>query len=67
MPDQVDPLERFGNSQRLLAIDLDLPAELLQHAGPPQGLNRTLELADAAGHMNLIQYQIAQASLSLDG
>ena len=60
---QVDPLERYGNRHRLLALDLDLPAELLQKAGPPEDSDHDLRRMEALGHLNLVQHQAAQVQL----
>lgn len=58
---QVDPAERFGREKRLLTVDLDIPADVLQRAGPPSlGLNHSLRREEAQGHLTLVKFQAAQ-------
>lgn len=61
---QVDPIERFGSKQRLLSLDLDIPVELLQNAGPPENISRELNRTEVVGHLKLVQYQAAQVRLA---
>lgn len=61
LPLQVDPKERFSLEHKLLTLDLDLPAQLLQRAGPPANLgDRDLTLDDIAGHLDLVRHQYIQ-------
>ena len=53
-------MERFGSKQRLLSLDLDIPAELLQNAGPPENSTHELNRTEVVGHLKLVQYQAAQ-------
>ena len=57
---QIDPMERFGSKQRLLSLDLDIPVELLQNAGPPENSTDELKRTEVVGHLKLVQYQAAQ-------
>ena len=62
-PLQVDPIERFGSRQKLLSLDLDIPAELLQNSGPPDNSTHDLTRTEVVGHLKLVQYQSAQVRL----
>ena len=62
---QVDPIDRFGSRQRLLSIDLDIPVEILQNSGPPEGSSQELTRTEVVGHLKLIQYQAAQVYFAI--